>query len=85
MADHLTLFRHSNLKGMFEGSCIATRQSMERTLGHIRIKLRYWERKTDGARWYGFRAVGQCFRCLDPCDCVGFNIKSHHRSKTEKD
>lgn len=72
MADHLTLFRRSNLRRIFEGSCIATRPSMKSVLGDTRIKLGYWKRKDkktgkkadgseeerkDGSQWYGFRAI----------------------------
>lgn len=57
MADHLTLFRHSNLVDLFDGSCIATRSSLLDILGNVRVKLGYWKRK-DGTRWFGFRAIG---------------------------
>ena len=56
IADHLTLFRHSNLLRLFEGSSVATRESMDEVLGDVRLKLAYWKRRDDKV-WYGFRVT----------------------------
>lgn len=61
IADHLVLFRHSNFLDTFEGSCIATRESMLEKLGNMRLKLGYWER--DGEHWYGFNEITNSGRC----------------------
>jgi len=53
IADHLVLFRHSNFLDTYEGSCIATRESMEKKLGNMRLELDFWDR--DGEAWYGFQ------------------------------
>jgi hypothetical protein len=42
IADHLVLFRQSNFLDAFEGSGIATRQSIKEHLGTRRLKLGYW-------------------------------------------
>lgn len=64
IADHLVLFRHSNFLDTFEGSCIATRESMEEKLGKMRLELDFWDR--DGEAWYGFQETTNrmCARIL---------------------
>jgi hypothetical protein len=53
IADHLTLFRHSDFLDKFEGSCIADRKSMLARLGGIRLKLGYW--RHGDKWWFGFK------------------------------
>ncbi|KAH7342525.1 hypothetical protein BKA65DRAFT_537778 [Rhexocercosporidium sp. MPI-PUGE-AT-0058] len=56
LADHLVLFRHSNFLRFFEGTDMATRDSMHEILKGLPLRLGYWIR-TDGdasTSWHGF-------------------------------
>ncbi|PVH79235.1 hypothetical protein DL98DRAFT_632908 [Cadophora sp. DSE1049] len=56
LADHLVLFRHSNFLKLFEGTDMATRESMFEGLKNIPLKLGYWERIEGNtiSYWHGF-------------------------------
>ncbi len=56
LADHLVLFRHSNILKHFEGTDMATRESMFGVLREVPLKLGYWKwTKGNATRyWHGF-------------------------------
>lgn len=54
IADCLALFRESDFLDWFEGTDIATRDSIHDCLGHNRIKLGYW--RHGDSIWHGFRS-----------------------------
>lgn len=53
IADHLMLFRHSNVLGYFEGTDLANRRSIFKVLKRLRLRLGYWKRE-NGDIWHGF-------------------------------
>ena len=53
IADHLMLFRHSNVLNYFEGTDFAERDSMFEALKQLRLRLGYWTRE-NGDIWHGF-------------------------------
>lgn len=53
IADHLMLFRHSNVLNYFEGTDLAEKDSMFETLKRLRLRLGYWKRE-NGDIWHGF-------------------------------
>lgn len=53
IADHLMLFRHSNILNYFEGTDLAERDSMFEALKRLRLRLGYWIRE-NGDIWHGF-------------------------------
>ena len=53
IADHLMLFRHSNVLNYFEGTDLAERYSMYKVLKQLRLRLGYWRRE-NGDVWHGF-------------------------------
>ncbi|KAK0719442.1 hypothetical protein B0H67DRAFT_151503 [Lasiosphaeris hirsuta] len=57
IADHLALFRQSDFLDSFEGSCIATRQSMMEALGKMQIKLGFWSQDGHEKKWFGFKRL----------------------------
>lgn len=56
IADHLMLFRHSNVLKYFEGTDLAERDSMLEALKGLRLRLGYWKRE-NGDIWHGFGLV----------------------------
>lgn len=56
LADHLVLFRHSNILKHFERTDMATRESMFKVLREIPLKLGYWKWTEGNATryWHGF-------------------------------
>ncbi|KAG4428122.1 hypothetical protein IFR05_016396 [Cadophora sp. M221] len=56
LADHLVLFRHSNFMRFFEGTDMASRDSMSNVLGGLPLRLGYWIRVdgTSSTYWHGF-------------------------------
>lgn len=53
IADHLMLFRHSNVLIYFDGTDLAEKDSMFEALKRLHLRLGYWERE-NGDIWHGF-------------------------------
>jgi len=66
IADHLVLFRKSDFLDKFEGSCVATKESMGEVFAGMKVKLGFWPQESDGGRWFGFREVepGESRGCI---------------------
>ncbi|KAH7419502.1 hypothetical protein BKA64DRAFT_650976 [Cadophora sp. MPI-SDFR-AT-0126] len=67
LADHLVLFRHSNVLKLFEGTDMATRGSMFELLKDLPLKLGYWERIEGNTRtyWHGFGMLENSMSTLE--------------------
>lgn len=52
IADHLMLFRHSNVLNYFEGTDLAEKDSIFEALKPLRLRLGYWKRE-NGDIWHG--------------------------------
>jgi hypothetical protein len=61
IADHLTMFRHSNFLDRFEGTDTAERESIWGRLQDDCLKLGYWNRGNE--IWHGFGKVPREFQC----------------------
>lgn len=81
IADHLVLFRQSNFLDAFEGSGIATRQSIKEHLGTRRLKLGYWPFNDPHTNLQGYAQDGRSAGTQISTDSASQDAAQNNRTK----